>query len=126
MEELGKALKLWRKSIGLTQEEVAARLGVDRPRYANWEQGRAIPPLETQLLLLDLGMKAIPGMTKAAALVREKRAAYGNDADQIRLLLDIFGYPSQSPETRARARAQIDKLLGLDALPLADAAGKNA
>ena len=38
-------LKLIRKSSGLTQKQVADKLGVVESCYANWEQGRTEPSI---------------------------------------------------------------------------------
>ena len=39
-------LKLARKGAGLTQKQVAEKLGVVESCYANWEQGRTEPNVE--------------------------------------------------------------------------------
>lgn len=47
MDELFcKNLKETRKSCGMTQKEVAEKLGVVESCYANWEQGRTEPSIE--------------------------------------------------------------------------------
>ena len=38
-------LKYLRKDIGLTQKQVAEKLGVVESSYANWEQGRTEPSI---------------------------------------------------------------------------------
>lgn len=38
-------LKYFRKDVGLTQKQVAEKLGVVESCYANWEQGRTEPPI---------------------------------------------------------------------------------
>lgn len=45
-------LKAARKQLGLTQREVAEKLGVVESCYANWEQGRTEPNIE---MLRNLG-----------------------------------------------------------------------
>ncbi len=113
MNELAQALRLWRKSVGLTQEELAARLNVSRERYANWELGRATPPTDVQIQLAQLGMKVIPGMSKTVAAVFETRSLYGDNSEHVSLLLDLYGDCSQSDDVRVRVRAQLNKLLHL-------------
>lgn len=44
-------LKGIRKSCGLTQKQVAERLGVVESCYANWEQGRTEPNIQMLRLL---------------------------------------------------------------------------
>lgn len=47
MDELFcKNLKETRKSCGMTQKQVAEKLGVVESCYANWEQGRTEPSIE--------------------------------------------------------------------------------
>lgn len=43
-----------RRAAGLTQEDVASRLGVSRQTVGKWEAGRAIPELEKLVALCDL------------------------------------------------------------------------
>lgn len=43
-----------RRAVGLTQEEVATRLGVSRQTVGKWESGRATPELEKLVALCDL------------------------------------------------------------------------
>ena len=38
-------LKYFRKDVGLTQKQVAEKLGVVESCYANWEQGRTESPI---------------------------------------------------------------------------------
>ncbi len=45
MMNFNKKLKELRKESGLTQKDVAARLGVVESCYANWEQGRTEPSI---------------------------------------------------------------------------------
>ena len=47
-------LKRYRKMAGLTQEEVAQRLGVSPQTVARWEQGARIPSVEHLEELADL------------------------------------------------------------------------
>lgn len=43
-----------RRSAGLTQEDVASKLGVSRQTVGKWETGRALPELEKLIALCDL------------------------------------------------------------------------
>ncbi|HEN6441229.1 TPA: helix-turn-helix transcriptional regulator [Streptococcus agalactiae] len=44
---LKEKLKQARKNIGLTQKEVAEKLGIAQQQYARWEQGQRKPKYET-------------------------------------------------------------------------------
>ncbi len=40
---IGERIKFWRTARGLSQEEMAVRLGVDPSTLARWESGRRVP-----------------------------------------------------------------------------------
>ena len=44
IEDAGKQIKQYRKSIGLTQKKLAAKLGVSETTVKRWEQKRNKPP----------------------------------------------------------------------------------
>lgn len=47
-------LKVLRKQNGLTQEEIAEKLGVSRQAIAKWERGETMPDIESCVKLADL------------------------------------------------------------------------
>lgn len=47
-------LKVLRKQKGLTQEEIAEKLGVSRQAIAKWERGETMPDIESCVKLADL------------------------------------------------------------------------
>ena len=44
--DIGSVIKKYRKDIGLTQEEMANRLGVTTPAVNKWENGSSNPDIE--------------------------------------------------------------------------------
>ena len=44
--DIGSVIKKYRKEIGLTQEEMANRLGVTTPAVNKWENGNSNPDIE--------------------------------------------------------------------------------
>ena len=47
-------LKLMRSRMGLTQEDVAEKVGVSRQAVAKWEKGETLPDIESCIKLADL------------------------------------------------------------------------
>lgn len=47
-------LKVLRSRLGLTQEEVAEKVGVSRQAVAKWEKGESLPDIESCIRLADL------------------------------------------------------------------------
>ena len=50
---VGEGLKRFRKSIGLTQTELAERIGIMQQVYYRYETGRNMPPVEIVLRIAD-------------------------------------------------------------------------
>ena len=49
-----KRIKLYRVAKGLTQQEVARRVGVQHRRYWSWEAGTNVPRTDHQLKLAEV------------------------------------------------------------------------
>lgn len=49
-----KSIKIIRESAGLTQEELARAVGVDRVTVANWESGKTEPKLSKARKIAEL------------------------------------------------------------------------
>lgn len=49
-------IKDFTKRIGITQEELANRLGVNKNTVSNWAKGRRFPPRKKERALLEMGM----------------------------------------------------------------------
>jgi DNA-binding XRE family transcriptional regulator len=58
--QLGRQVRAWREAKGLTQRQLAARLGWDQPHVARLEGGGVYPTLPTMLLLAEcLGVQVV-------------------------------------------------------------------
>jgi transcriptional regulator with XRE-family HTH domain len=98
--EVGLRLQRARKDRGLTQEELARRIGLPRPSYANIESGRQRVPLDViwrAAIVLEqsfavLVPEPLPGRAQAAPLF-----PFGTSAP----LTESLGYMAwrQAPET---------------------------
>ena len=72
-----------RRAAGLTQEEVASKLGVSRQTVGKWESGRAIPELEKLIALCDLlgcSLDELVGRTEAEIDFPDEAASPAADA----------------------------------------------
>ena len=49
-------IKEFTKRLGITQEELAKRLGVDKNTVSNWAKGKRFPPRKKERALLEMGM----------------------------------------------------------------------
>lgn len=98
-ESLGERLHRLRKERGLTQGELAARLGVSKPTVWAWEQGRA-RPIEERLdaIARELGVgiadlrpgRTVAGLPELIARCREQiAAAVETTPDKIRIMIEL-------------------------------------
>ena len=64
----GMNLKSWRKSEGLTQEDVAGRIGVDQAHYSKWERGANAPSEEyaKKILAVTKGKVTLADLVRAS------------------------------------------------------------
>lgn len=52
--QIGSVIRKYRKECGLTQEEMAKRLGVTTPAVNKWENGESLPDIERCKRLADI------------------------------------------------------------------------
>lgn len=98
-ESLGERLHRLRKLRGMTQGELAARLGVSKPTVWAWEQGRARPIEERiEAIAQALGVEAaelrpgrtVPGLNDLIARCREQiAAAVEVTPDKVRIMIEL-------------------------------------
>lgn len=108
-ENIGAALRLWRKKVGLTQEEVAARLDISYKRYNNWELGKVMPPLEYRLKLAEIGVTGLPG----TAILANKLAEFSASPDLLSVLIDTVSDCELNQEMRQKAKRELCRILNL-------------
>ncbi len=98
-------LKLYRKKLGMTQEQAAERLGVSRQALAKWERGESLPDIENVIALADLYEVSIDSLARNLAELsdnpKDKKYMFGitrvNDKGQITLpkkCREVFGIKS--------------------------------
>lgn len=54
MTKFPDRLKKMRKSISLTQKEIANKLNIQRVTYSHYETGRSQPSIDTLIILADI------------------------------------------------------------------------
>ncbi len=95
-------LKLYRTQSGLTQEQLAEKIGVSRQAVAKWEKGETLPDIDNIISLADLYGVTIDSLvrnvTAAVGTSEGKKHMFGvaklNDKGQITLpkkCRSIFG-----------------------------------
>lgn len=121
-------LKLYRKKLGLTQEQIAEQLGVSRQAVAKWERGETLPDIDNVIALADMYEVTIDSLVRNMATmnntVTEKKHMFGvtkvNDKGQITLpkkcreVFDIKagdGLLILGDEDRGIALVKIDEIL---------------
>ena len=52
--QLGEKLQLLRSRNGMSQEELAGRLGISRQSVSKWESGQSVPDLKKLIILSDI------------------------------------------------------------------------
>lgn len=73
-----------RRKLGLSQEDLAARIYVSRQTISNWETGRTYPDIESLLLLSALFGATVDELIKGE--VEDMKETKTNDAKRMRLL----------------------------------------
>lgn len=79
MSTFGEQIKILRKNLGLTQEQLAERLSVNRAALANWETDRAMPDIQ---MVKELA--GVYGVTVDSLLGREDDSFASRVANVIR------------------------------------------
>ena len=82
--EIGKGIAEKRKQAGLSQEELAKRLGLTRQAISRWESGAALPTVDN---LVELARVLGVSVDELLQLTREEKQA-GLSAESVGLLLD--------------------------------------
>lgn len=103
-----------RRAAGLTQEDVASRLGVSRQTVGKWEAGRAIPELEKLVALCDLfcctldelvgraGLEIASEEEKASPAAGAPLAAAETNSIETHALEELDGAPREPSGTATR------------------------
>lgn len=83
MVGVGNRLADLRRSRGLSQEEVAAGLGVSRQAVSNWERGEAAPDLDNLVALADCYSMTLDELVGRSSPVRTAPSARTADTESL-------------------------------------------
>lgn len=72
-------LKMYRKRSGLTQEQLAEKIGVSRQSVAKWERGDSLPDIENVIALADLYEVTIDSLVRDLTSLDENAKTVGGD-----------------------------------------------
>ena len=107
-------IKKIRKELGLTQVELAKRLGVDTKTVQNWEYGSNIPKSKHAILRNLIKKPQMYAGGEQSNVngnnINGNNVTVNNQPDTIEKLLDILAMKEAS---LAKAQEHIDKLLGI-------------
>ena len=98
-------LRLYRTQNGMTQEQLAERIGVSRQAVAKWEKGETLPDIDNVIALADLY-----GVT-VDSLVRNVSAAAGTSEGK----KHIFGVAKISDKGQITLPKKCRSVFGLSA-----------
>ncbi len=96
-------LKMYRTNAGMTQEEVAEKIGVSRQAVAKWERGDSSPDIESCIALADIYGTTID------TLVRNMKLEYKNTDDG----KHVFGVSRMNDKGQITLPAECRKIFGI-------------
>lgn len=96
-------LKMYRMKAGMTQEDIAEKLGVSRQAVAKWERGESVPDIGSCITLADLF-----GVT-VDMLVRNMQAQAKNGEDG----KHVFGVSKLNDKGQITLPAECRRVFGL-------------
>lgn len=107
-------IKSIRKKLGLTQVEMAKKIGVDTKTVQNWEYGRKIPSTKTELIrsLVNAENSSIKEqmnqINQNGANINGEHVTVSNS--DVRCFLDAI---NNAQSISKKSQEQIDRLLGI-------------
>ena len=88
--EIGNQIKLHRTELGLSQEELAARVYVSRQTLSNWETGKTYPDINSLLRLAELFQVSLDDLVKGD-IKKMKEQINKNEVAHFKRSSNIFG-----------------------------------
>ena len=107
--DLGKKIRRYRDRLGLTQAELASKLGLTYSSVSQWESGRAVQRTPVIRQLADLFGTTVSELMgeEAGASAKARRDRDDRKQDLLRQLLDVEGV---NVDAISPARAVVDSL----------------
>lgn len=106
-EQIAAAIRAARRSRGLTQEELAERIGRSSASLSNLERAQAVPSVETLLSLADVLEVPVGTFLEPAGSSRKSRTRVRDENEIIELVRAL------SADKLKIAKAQIEALRSL-------------
>ena len=93
--QLGEKLQLLRSRNGISQEELAEKLGISRQSVSKWESGQSIPDLKKLIILSDIYNVTIDSLVKDGDeydILQETDAkVIDNDTKSTQVIINLHG-----------------------------------
>ena len=112
-KDLGERISIMRRSRGMTQKELAAKLGVRQGTVAMWETGKNEPSLETLSHLADIFNVPMSAMLSAEEQVRILGTLSKTDYDTLEALHQNPKLGMLFDRQRKMSSADIDAMLAI-------------
>lgn len=78
--DFGEKLKEIRKQQGLSQEQLAEKIGVSRQAITKWETGKGMPDIENMMILAEIFKTTIDDLiSNATAVIKEAEEKYTSE-----------------------------------------------
>ncbi|MBB3772000.1 DNA-binding XRE family transcriptional regulator [Angulomicrobium tetraedrale] len=127
--DIGKKLKLWRRTNGIKQDVMAAALGVSQATVSRWENGLDLPSIEISRRITDLIAKQIRDELAIESRFIEKLSSVQAifDIDGIRLQATSLGCTRAWPLfSRLVGRAFEPRMVGESRIVIDDIVSRDA
>ena len=111
--DFGEKLKDIRKKEGMSQEQLAEKIGVSRQAITKWETGRGLPDVENMVILAEIFKMTLDELVLQEKKLQEKKAA----ERRLLLLKSRRHLPAKTEKLSLAENATAVKKFSADILP---------
>ncbi|AQW21475.1 transcriptional regulator [Lentilactobacillus curieae] len=85
--QIGKKIKFYRTSMGITQTQLAEKINLSRKTVSSWETGRSLPDLQSLVSLSNIFDVPLDNLIKDSQIINDYdcQIKKGNKSDKVRL-----------------------------------------